>query len=854
MRTLRSVLFLAAILAPLSPGAQQGDSSDFLLWAPTPPMGWNSWDCFGTTVTEVQTLAHADVMAEHLKAYGWQYIVVDIQWYEPGATGYDYRQDADLSMDEWGRLLPAVNRFPSAAEGAGFKTIADYVHDKGLKLGIHLMRGIPRQAVHANTPVKGTPYFARDIADTKSICPWNQDMYGVDMTRPGAQAYYDSVFALIASWEVDYVKVDDISRPYHDHEKEIEAIRTAIDKTGRPMVLSLSPGETALTAGEHVSRHANLWRISDDFWDNWPALYDQFERLHNWTPHRAPGHWPDADMLPLGDIDLGRRSTRFTPDEQQTLMSLWCIARSPLMHGGDMTRMDDFTLSLLTNDEVLSVNQHSENNRELFHRGDAIGWIADVPGSEDRYLALFNAPKAPRLREERALFASDVVTRHTPGHGVAIDVDIKGATKLYLVATDAGDGISADHVDWVEPRLIGAERERKLIDLAWTHARTGWQEVRVGRGAEGRTIRVEGHEHPDGIGAHAESVIEYNLPPGYERFRTFAALDDRGTRLDGGATVRFHVFTGAPFDPETEAAVPVQLSELGGVGPVRVRDLWTHHDLGQFLDEFAPVLPPHGAGLYRISPVDGSGDADSARTPTLYLIGDSTVKNGSGHGEDGLYGWGQVIAAYFDPDEISVQNHAIGGRSSRTFLTEGRWDRVVTELRPGDFVMMQFGHNDGGPLDTGRARASLKGTGMESQVITNKSTERVETVYTYGHYLRRYIADTQARGAHPIVLSPVPRNIWNGSSVARAAGDYGGWAKETARECGAYFLDLNERIAVRYETDGEATVAGEYFTTEDHTHTTKTGARVSAEELAGGIRDLHECPLQDALAARPGGT
>ena len=138
-------------------------------------------------------------------------------------------------------------------------------------------------------------------------------MYGVDMSKPGAQAYYDSVFELIASWGVDFVKVDDISRPYHDHEREIEAIRRAIDRTGRPMVLSLSPGETALTAAEHVKRHANLWRISDDFWDTWPALHEQFARLRNWNPHRGPGHWPDADMLPLGVLELGKRTTRFTP-------------------------------------------------------------------------------------------------------------------------------------------------------------------------------------------------------------------------------------------------------------------------------------------------------------------------------------------------------------------------------------------------------------------------------------------------------------------------------------------------------------------------------------------------------------
>jgi hypothetical protein len=258
-----------------------------------------------------------------------------------------------------------------------------------------MMRGIPRQAVRQNTPIKDASVRAADIADTDSTCSWNPDMYGVDMRKPGSQSYYDSLYELFASWEVDYVKVDDISRPYDaTQQAEIEAIRKAIDKTGRPIVLSLSPGCTPLEKGGHVNQHANLWRISDDFWDNWPALRDQFQRLHDWTPHRARGAWPDADMLPLGTIGFGR-PTNFTPDEQYTLMSLWCIARSPLMHGGDMTRTDPFTLALLTNDEALAVNQHSENNRQLF-RTDAglIAWIADVPGSPDKYLALFNTTDA----------------------------------------------------------------------------------------------------------------------------------------------------------------------------------------------------------------------------------------------------------------------------------------------------------------------------------------------------------------------------------------------------------------------------------------------------------------------------
>ena len=355
-------------------------------------MGWNSWDGFATTITEAQTRAHIDAMADKLKRYGWRYIVVDIQWYEPNANGFDYRKDAKLEMDAYGRLLPAPNKFPSAAGGRGFKALADYAHQRGLRFGVHLMRGIPRQAVAAKTPIVGTLYTAADVADPKSVCPWNGDMFGVDMTKPGAQAYYDSVFAQFAAWKIDFVKVDDLSRPYH--QPEIEAIRKAIDKAGRAMVFSTSPGDTPLADGAHVQDHANMWRISDDFWDNWPSLFAQFGRLKSWTPYRAPGHFPDADMLPIGMIQMGSSKTRFTRDEQITLMSLWSIARSPLMIGADLTKLDDFTLSLVTNPEVIGVNQRSANNRELFRRDGLCGWIADVPGSKDRYLALFNTANA----------------------------------------------------------------------------------------------------------------------------------------------------------------------------------------------------------------------------------------------------------------------------------------------------------------------------------------------------------------------------------------------------------------------------------------------------------------------------
>src|SRR5579872_3075264 len=272
---------MASSPALLRPAAAKG-SRDFRRLAPTPPMGWNSWDGFGPTITEDAARANADIMARQLLPFGYDIFTIDIQWYEPGANGYEYRKGAELSMDPWGRLTPAPNRFPSAVQGAGFKPLADHVHGLGLKFGIHIMRGVPRQAADRNLPIRGTAWRAGDIADRVNVCPWNTDMYGVDMRKPGAQAYYDSLFEMYARWGVDFIKADDMSRPYERNAAEIHAVRHAIDRCGRPMILSLSPGETPLTSARDVQKNANMWRISDDFWDTWPLLLEQFDRLKNW--------------------------------------------------------------------------------------------------------------------------------------------------------------------------------------------------------------------------------------------------------------------------------------------------------------------------------------------------------------------------------------------------------------------------------------------------------------------------------------------------------------------------------------------------------------------------------------------
>lgn len=359
------------------------------------PMGWNSWDCYGAAVTEREVRQNAEFMAANLKKYGWEYVVVDIQWYESGATSHEYRPFADLCMDEYGRLLPAPNRFPSAADGKGFAPLAEYVHSLGLKFGIHIMRGIPRQAVHKNLPVLGTDKTARDAARYNSICEWNPDMYGIKEDETG-KAYYKSIFELYAQWGVDFIKCDDICRELPHEEKELMILSEALENCGRDMILSLSPGPALLEKAELYKQIANMWRITDDFWDEWALLYAMFERAEKWSIHAGAGHFPDADMLPIGPIrqDYDKNNkTSFTTDEQITMMTLWSIMRSPLIIGGEMTGFDEFTMKLITNEGILKMHRNSRNAHQILRRNFAgneyVVWTADdCEGGV--YMAVFN--------------------------------------------------------------------------------------------------------------------------------------------------------------------------------------------------------------------------------------------------------------------------------------------------------------------------------------------------------------------------------------------------------------------------------------------------------------------------------
>lgn len=380
----------------------QFKEGEFKNWAKTPPMGWNSWDCYGPTVEEHEVKSNADYMAKHLKKYGWEYIVVDIRWFVENDKAGGYNQtDPRYVLDEYGRYQPAVNRFPSAKDGKGFKELADYVHKKGLKFGIHIMRGIPKEAVAKKLPIKGTNGITADKIYTDSIqCTWLRDNYTI-LDVPGAQEYYNSIFELYASWGVDFIKIDDLSRPYH--QTEIEMIRKAIDKSGRKIVLSTSPGETPVAKADHVKNHANMWRMVDDVWDEWRHITHLMKISEKWYDYIEPT-WPDCDMIPLGRISIrGERGTdrmsRLTKDEQYTLMNLFTIFKSPLMFGGDLPSNDAFTLSLLTNKNVLKMHKEGTDVRQLYQQDKKLAITSKNRKNGDIYLALFNISDEKQNRE-----------------------------------------------------------------------------------------------------------------------------------------------------------------------------------------------------------------------------------------------------------------------------------------------------------------------------------------------------------------------------------------------------------------------------------------------------------------------
>jgi alpha-galactosidase len=418
-------ILLTALLMFSCGNPEATDDAQWKSWAETPPMGWNSYDSYHGAITEDQFKACVDMLADELLPFGWEYAVIDFCWYTPADDEW-YNQPwkpfslaqkrdsagnyiPNLIMDEYGRVMPDPRRWPSAADGAGFRAVGDYVHSKGMKFGIHIMRGIPREAVEKRLPVMGTNVTADQIAELSNTCPWMNHMYGVDIRKPGAQEYYNSVCKMYAEWGVDFIKADDMMVPPF-HKGEIEMMHRAILNSGRPMVLSLSCGEAPLSGAYHIENNANMYRISADFWDRWRDMLRMFELAEMWSPFIGDGTWPDADMIPIGILHLGKnpntqnnttkgipgRESSLTEAEHLALMSLWCIIRSPLMWGGDPLTSSEWSKTFLKNREVLEVNQNSVNNRQVFERNEFRVWIADIPGTDQKYVGLFNLADTER--------------------------------------------------------------------------------------------------------------------------------------------------------------------------------------------------------------------------------------------------------------------------------------------------------------------------------------------------------------------------------------------------------------------------------------------------------------------------
>jgi alpha-galactosidase len=375
-------------------------------------MGFNSYDCLSFSATETEMKAIADTVAKKYLPYGWEYVCIDWCWSYPGMgsnqpnqtwlNGVDGNPDqaTRLNMDAYGRLMPDTVRHPSSAGGKGFKPLADYIHGKGLKFGIHIMRGIPRQAVYANLPIFGTSYRAGDAANKNENCAWLNQMYGLAMNNPAAPAYLQSILDMYAGWGIDFIKIDDLMNsnvsPRTSFKSQIQAYRAAIDSTHRDIVFSTSPGATPVGDSIFLMANANQWRMADDLWDNWNSLNTMIDLFAKWYPCADAPHFPDADMIPIGRLSKrgpvgNARWSGLTRDEQYTLMTMWIIGRSPLIWGGDVRDNRPAEDSLMTNAEAIEVNRRGVNPRPIVVSSQYPIWVSDHPDSSTiKYVAMIN--------------------------------------------------------------------------------------------------------------------------------------------------------------------------------------------------------------------------------------------------------------------------------------------------------------------------------------------------------------------------------------------------------------------------------------------------------------------------------
>lgn len=562
--------------------AQDADTATFRKWALTPPMGWNSWDCYYSSVTEKEVMQNAHYIVDNdLLKHGWEYIVVDIRWYcnHPSLGGGNYNQQGtqDYVLDPYGRYLPSPTRFPSCmVDGVnqGFKALADSLHRMGLKFGIHLMRGVPKSVVSGGYKLKGseaTPW--RQVYNgTTSPCTWLKDNLLVQNNEFG-QLYYNSIMDLYASWGVDFLKIDDLSRPFYTD--ELRMIRRAIDQTGRPMVLSISPGKTQYSYAQQCLENANMWRMMDDLWDNWSSVDAVFNEADVWSQYSRPGNFADCDMLPLGQIAMtiadpgytgaqAGRWTQLTQNEQRSMMTLWGICHSPLFFGGEMTKNDAFTLSLLNNDEYHQMHKYGTNAHQVSYDEDNghLAWTSQDPATGNRYLALFQRDNTRWVVGAKALYKSDVVAYTTDGHAVDVDINWpEGSKTLVLVVDDGGDNYNYDHGDWINPTLVLRDgREVPLTGKYKTrqYTKSYFNRVYENKNVEtGGKMTVMGTTYNRGFSTDANAAIFFTIPDSLDvvRFKGKGAADDSGINQPGATTsLRFMVFDQNPLAAEQDDA------------------------------------------------------------------------------------------------------------------------------------------------------------------------------------------------------------------------------------------------------------------------------------------------------------
>ncbi|MCD8303000.1 MAG: NPCBM/NEW2 domain-containing protein [Prevotellaceae bacterium] len=636
----KALLLAVALMSAALSFAQNGTEETFRRWAPTPPRGWNSWDCYYSSVTEAELMQNARYMRDNLMDYGYEYVVCDIRWYcnhpSLGAGNYNQQGTQDYVIDEYGRYLPSPTRFPS-----GFQAIADSIHAMGLKFGIHIMRGVPKSVVGSSYKLLGsedTPWTSVYVSTTPA-CTWLQDNLTVQNNEYG-QLYYNSIINLYASWGVDFIKVDDLSRPFYTD--EIQMIRNAIDQCGRPIVLSISPGKTAYEYADDCNRMANQWRMMDDLWDNWTNVSAVFNEADVWSQYHQVGNYADCDMLPLGQIamtiadngytgaDAGRW-TSLTEAEQTSMMTLWGICHSPLIMGGEMTRNDDFTLSLLTNEDMLRMNSYGQDAHQILNDGAGqIAWTSVDPSTGYRYLAMFQDDDTRWVFDSKALFKSENVTYTTDGHAVDVDIEWpEGSKTLALVIDDGGDNYNYDHGDWLNPTLVLSDGTEVALTgdyLTRTYTDSYYNRVYENKNVmTGGSMTVMGTTYDRGFSADANAMLLFTIPDSLDvvRFTALAAADDSGINQTGATTsICFMVFDMNPLMSESDdyAARSGLISRTGTRSCTLECDITNAAQLKIYVSNYGDGYSYDRADL--IDPVlvdeDGNETSLTALTPTSY--------------------------------------------------------------------------------------------------------------------------------------------------------------------------------------------------------------------------------------------